>query len=75
MLEYLLKSEKNSTYISSFEVRFNEDVKILKKRSVQTLIECHPLFFRHMVEFDDWDSAMHHLQENKKVALQFWNKQ
>jgi hypothetical protein len=75
MLEHLLKSEKNSTYISSFEVRFNEDVNLLKKRSVQTLINCHPKFFRHMIEFNDWDGAMQYLEENKKVALQFWNKQ
>ena len=89
MLEHLLKSEKSGTYISSFEVRFNEEVNLLKERSVKALIECHPQFFRHMVntlvvsiprsyvniaKYDDWDSAMKYLKENKQVALQFWNK-
>ena len=75
MLEHLLKTNKNSAQISSFEISFDEDVRLLKFRSIRAFIECHPRFFQSMIEFDDWDSAMAHLQQNKEIALKFWEKQ
>jgi len=75
MREHLIKTEKNSNYISSFEIRFNEDVKLMKKRSIDVLIACHPKFFRPMIDFDDWEEAMTYLQSHNDAALQFWNTQ
>ena len=72
MLEQMLKSEKNSTQISTFEFRFEQDVQKLKRRSISTLLSCHPEFFRSQLEFDDWKSAMEYLQKNKSTALKFW---
>ena len=72
MLEQMLKSGKNSTQISTFEFRFEQDVQTLKRRSISTLLACHPAFFRSQLEFDDWKSAMAYLQKNKSTALKFW---
>tara|TARA_Y100000593_G_C4290308_1_gene327894 strand:+ start:49 stop:459 length:411 start_codon:yes stop_codon:yes gene_type:complete len=72
MLEQMLKAGKNSTQISTFEFQFEKDVKLLKRRSVSTLLACHPAFFRSQVEFEDWEGAMKYLQENKTTALKFW---
>lgn len=72
MLEYLLRSEKNASQITSFELRFDEDVRALKERSIKLLIHEHPKFFRTAIEFDDWDSSMEYLLNNKKTVLEFW---
>jgi len=74
MLEHLLRTNKGSAQISSFALNFDEDARLLKSRSISTFLDCHPSFFRTMIEFDDWNSAMKYLQENKEVALKFWEK-
>ena len=73
-LEHMLKTGKNSTHISSFEIRFEEDTKMLKKRSIDLLISLHPSFFRNTIEFEDWPTAIQYLTENKESALEFWEK-
>ena len=72
MLEHMLKTEKSSTQISSFELRFERDTQMLKVRSINTLLACHPTFFRRMMDFKDWPSAMEYLLNNKDAALKFW---
>lgn len=74
MREHMLKTEKDSIQISSFEQSFDEDLRLLKTRSISTLLRCHPTFFRTMVQFDDWSSAMKFLQENREGALSFWSR-
>tara|TARA_R100000008_G_scaffold84727_1_gene72888 strand:- start:1372 stop:1632 length:261 start_codon:yes stop_codon:yes gene_type:complete len=72
MLEYQLRSGRNSTEISSFEMMFDSEVRALKDRSIRQLVAQHPEFFRSMIEFDDWDSSMEYLEKNKEAILNFW---
>ena len=72
--EHMLRTGRGAFQISSFEHTFDEDLKLLKDRSIETLLRCHPTFFRPTVEFEDWTSAMQFLQKNKEGALGFWSK-
>tara|TARA_R100001163_G_C5068188_1_gene208119 strand:- start:1206 stop:1610 length:405 start_codon:yes stop_codon:yes gene_type:complete len=74
MLEHMLIAEKSATQISSFEFRFEQDTKLLKERSIDVLLYCHPSPFRQMLEFEDWEGAMRYLDENSESALKFWDK-
>jgi hypothetical protein len=74
MREHMLRTEKDSIQISSFEKGFDEDLKLLKVRSINNLLQCHPTFFRTMIQFDDWGGAMKFLQENREGALSFWSR-
>jgi hypothetical protein len=74
MLEHMLKSNKNSTQISSFEIRFDEESRALKKRSIEVLQACHPDFFHPMMQFEDWPTAMEYLLQNQKSVFLFWEK-
>jgi len=75
MLEHMLKSEKKAAQISSFEFRFEEDVRALKERSIQMLKELHPAFFKQMLDFDNWDEASAFLIKHKEVAWKFWERE
>lgn len=74
MLEHMLKTEKGSTQISTFQYRFEEDVRILKEKSIRELLNQHPKVFRNIIEFDDWPSAMRYLMEHKAETLAFWER-
>ena len=72
MLEHMIRTEKKTFEISSFEMRFERDVSLFKDRSIHTFLACHPKFFRSMVEFNNWEDAMKFLIEHKDSALAFW---
>ena len=73
MLQHMLESEKESIQISSFELRYSEELQVLQDRSVEILMALHPEFFKPTMEFDDWQSAMAYLQKHKDAALAFWD--
>jgi len=75
MLEHMLKGNQDATQISSFELKFEEDVKHFKERSVHLLAALHPKFFAQMMEFEDWSSASTFLIEHKEVAFKFWERE
>jgi len=74
MLEHMLRTEKGSNEISSFQYRFDHDVEHLQKQSINVLMGLHPPFFRSTVDFEDWPSAMKFLTNNSESALKFWER-
>ena len=74
MLEYLLRNEKSSNYITSFTLSFDKQVEGIKKESIKTLIAMHPELFREFIEFDDWETSMTYLQKHKTETLKFWSR-
>jgi len=74
VLEHMLRTEKSSAVISMFELRHEEEVKNLKKRSVDLLLDLHPEFFQRMVDFENWEEATQYLDAHKDVVFKFWEK-
>jgi len=72
VLEHMVRTERKSTQISFFEMQHDENIEMFKQRAIDILIYSHPTFFRTMVEFDDWRTAMKYLADNKEAALKFW---
>ena len=72
--EYYLKMEKSSVEISAIEMKFNNDIENLKHNSIKYMLKIHPKFYRENLKFDDWESSMEFLTENKKLVFDFWGK-
>ena len=70
----MLKADKKSMEISSFQYRFENEERLLKKRSIEVVKSYYSGLFKEMIEFEDWDGAMKFLMENKRGALDFWRK-
>jgi len=73
MLENMLKTGKNSAEISAFQLQFDNEVKHLKETSVDVMVALHPEFFKQMVEFDDWSSAMDYATKYREQIFKFWD--
>ncbi len=71
-MQQMKETDKSREQIRKFEYRHDEDVALFKARSVAVLLEYHPPFFRSMVEFEDWSSAMRYLMANRETTLKFW---
>ncbi len=68
----IMKENDDSDHnINAFQLRFEEEINFFKNKSISQIIECHGDFFKETVEFDDWKSAMAHLEKNKDFILNF----
>jgi len=74
VLEHMLRTEKGSAAISTFEIRHEEDVTKLKTRSIDLLVDLHPEFFQRMMEFKNWEEASQYVDTHKDVIFKFWEK-
>ena len=59
-------SERN---IQAFNLNFDGEVERFKRRSVAQIVELHPSFYRDVVKFTDWETAMHYLETEGKEYL------
>ena len=67
-----MKENSDSEHnINAFTIRFNEELKRYKKKSVSQIIEAHGSFFKEVVEFADWESAMIFLEANRDSVMNF----
>ena len=55
-------------------MKFDNDINSLKENTIQHMINIHPKFYREALKFNDWDSSMVFLEENKQTVFDFWRK-
>ncbi len=48
-----------------------DEVERFKEAIILSIIAAHPERFRTLISFNDWNSAMNYLQENRQVAAIF----
>ena len=52
---------------------FEDEIKRLIENSVAYLLQLHPKFYRDILTFDDWESSMRYLNQNKEAVFKIWN--
>jgi hypothetical protein len=57
--------------ISNYHIYVNNDIEFFKNKSIKVIVSATPNYFKHLVEFDDWESAMRYLNDNKTIVNQF----
>ena len=66
------QSEKN---IKAFKINFDNELKLYKDKYIREVINTHPKFYKDIVKYDSWDSAMVFLQDGgMEYIKQFTNK-
>tara|TARA_R110000782_G_scaffold139318_2_gene231836 strand:+ start:186 stop:584 length:399 start_codon:yes stop_codon:yes gene_type:complete len=69
-----IESDADKNSLISLENRVDSEIKILKDNSIAYLLQAHPRFYREALKFDNWQSSMTYLKENKDAVFKFWNK-
>ena len=62
-LNELRLREESERNVKAYQLNFDAEIKLYKDKSVREIINMHPKFYRDLVEYDDWDSAMEYLTE------------
>ena len=70
-MQKMVESEETEHNISAFSFLMEEEISYYKKKAIQNIIKIHPKFFKPVLEFDDWASAMNFLEVHKPIAAEF----
>jgi|TARA_Y100000310_G_scaffold15010_2_gene15045 hypothetical protein len=70
-MQKMVESGETDHNITAFSYLMEEEISHYKRKAVKTLIEYHPDFFKQVIEFEDWNSAMTFLETHKDLAAQF----
>ena len=66
------ESEKN---IKDVRRSFNVEISTYKEKAIKEMLELHPNFYRPIIDFDNWNSGMKYLEENKQFVLNLLKKE
>lgn len=72
-LNYLRQSEESERNINAYRLNFDNEIKLYKNKSVKEIINIHPKFYRDLLEYDDWESAMRFLNNGGVEYIQQFN--
>jgi len=62
-LNELRLKEESEINVKAHQLNFDAEIKLYKDKSIREIINMHPKFYRDLIEYDDWDSAMRFLNE------------
>jgi hypothetical protein len=66
------KTNESKHNIDAFKINFDKEIEQYKRKAVRDILEHHPRFYKDIVEFHDWDSAMIYLNtEGLEYIQQF----
>ena len=73
-MQKMVESGESDHNVAAFSYLMEEEVIHFKEKSVKGLVALHPDFFKPLLEFEDWKTAMHFLESNKEVAAAFLSR-
>ena len=68
-LRYMREHDESEIAIRDVRRSFNAEIMAYKERSIKEMLDLHPKFYNPIVDFDNWNSGMSYLEENKKFVL------
>tara|TARA_A100001015_G_C15042826_1_gene741009 strand:- start:1008 stop:1286 length:279 start_codon:yes stop_codon:yes gene_type:complete len=72
MKKYFAKNDEKKETIKALEDKCASELEHFKVIAIRQLISQTPDAFKPGLEFEDWNTAMLHLQRHREEALNFW---
>jgi len=71
----LKKANASDQVIEAYKKNFDEEIERYKNKCIEEIIKIHPNFYRDVLRFNDWDSAMRFLNgPGARLVKNFHNK-
>ena len=86
-LDFLIQNKLKSIELAKYPIKndpiqinnylmsiSNNNIENLKQNSVDYMLRLHPKFYRESLKFNDWQSSMEFLTDNKDLVFDFWRR-
>lgn len=70
-IDTMKENNASQQNIDAFKLRYEDELVMFKRKSIAQIIDAHGNFFNQVVDFDDWPTAMNHLEKNKQNLINF----
>jgi len=68
-LRRMRENDEGEKDIKEVRRSFNMEISNYKERTIKEVLDLHPNFYSPIVNFDNWNSAMKYLEDNKEYVL------
>ena len=64
--------EKGATddEVKNYRLYIDNDIQFFKNTSIKNIVSSTPSYFKQVLEFDDWNSAMSYLHMQKRIVAE-----
>lgn len=74
-INIMKENEASEQSIKAFTLHHDEEARLYKANSIQSIIELTGDFFSPVTAFSDWRSAMKHIDSNKEELFKFLRRE
>ena len=67
------KKDETDRNVIAYQLNFDTEIKLYKDKAIREIINMHPKFYRELLEYDDWDSAMSFLNKGGIDYIRHFN--
>ena len=60
--------------IKIYENNFETEIKNFKTKSIDQFLGLHPTFFHEVIDYEDWESGMKFLEQNRDLIINAYSK-
>ena len=64
-----IETKRKKKNLEVYETNLQTEVDNFKRKSITSLIGSHPGFFESVLDYDDWESGMKFLEDNKDLII------
>jgi len=68
-MRQMAENDESKKNIKDTRRSFNLEISNYKERAIKEMLDLHPSAYAPIVEFDNWNSAMKYLEDNKEYVL------
>ena len=73
-LDELRRKGESERNMDAYRNNFDIEIKLYKDKSIREIINIHPKFYRDLVKYTDWDSAMRFLNDEGIEYIKQFNQ-
>ena len=71
-LRHLREAGASDKDLKDVRRSFNNEIKEYKSKAIDELLKLHPSFYESIIDFDDWNSGMKYLENNREFMINFF---
>ncbi len=57
-ISQMVNSGESEQVITAYQINFDKEIQVYKNKCINEIIKIHPKFYRDIVSYHDWNSAM-----------------
>tara|TARA_R100000152_G_C6678684_1_gene113110 strand:+ start:148 stop:456 length:309 start_codon:yes stop_codon:yes gene_type:complete len=72
--QQLTRKGASDVDVQNYKIYIDNDIEYFKTKSINNILDCTPTYFKQIPQFDDWESAMQYMRNNRQLMTHIINR-